>query len=525
MDQPEKYFDDEIEYLSWKDKTPEVTEQQKAWKSKLCEKYGAQFGEDVFVSPQAHIYGIRQLKLGDRSFVCAGALLRELDLTAGKDCSFNTGCYIQGKITLGNDVRVAPMASIVAMNHVFTDPDLRISAQGVSEKGIEIGDDVWLGAGSIVLDGVKIGDHSIVGAGAVVTKDVAPYSIVGGNPAKLIRSRKGPAVQAGTLPTRLVTFGAMVRGEWQQVLASCERDAVGQRIYTDSPRKVPTIRAWCDATEIAAMFGGLPALRTRDDLIVQLRSMQKPVVDYDVLTVGYALEILGSSPSMPFSQADEIAAGLPAYLSSRDWRGNVWGAGSDVDHFGTAVYFNRRYFNSTHCQDTLFGWLNLHADPATGMWGRDNRGDFQLVINGFYRLTRGTYAQFGVPLPYPEQVVDTLLRHSKSPKYFGENLGNACNVLDVIHPLWLCARQTDYRKKEGEQWALRQIERILSRWQHGRGFSFELETSCEPGLQGTEMWLSILFLLCDYVGLSSCLGYCPQGVHRLPPALNSITPV
>ncbi len=63
--------------------------------------------------------------------------------------------------------------------------------QGYSEeKQIVVGDDVWLGYGAIILPGVTIGDGAIIGAGTVVTKDVPPYAIVGGNPAKVIRFRK-----------------------------------------------------------------------------------------------------------------------------------------------------------------------------------------------------------------------------------------------------------------------------------------------------------------------------------------------
>lgn len=520
------YFEQETDYLAWRKKTPAERERQARWQQALAARFTASFGEDVFISTQAHLYGIRRLELGDASFICAGALLRELELTAGRHCSFNTGCYIQGKVTLGDDVRIAPMASVVGMNHVFDDPERRLSDQGIRMKGIEVGDDVWLGAGSVVLDGVKIGSHAIVGAGAVVTKDVAPYEIVGGNPARPIRNRleEGGEAHHSPLAARLRAFEEQVRQEWPAVLQACQQTENGETVYVDHPGKKPTIRAWCDAAEIAAMFDALPALLPKDALIARLQRMQKPAVDYDVLTVGYGLEVLGSRPLRPFAQADETAARLCDYLDGLDWRGNVWGCGADIDHFGTAVYFNNRYFDRTHCLETLFGWLNLHASPVTGMWGRDQQGDFELVVNGFYRLTRGTYAQFGVPLPYPEQAIDTLLHHSKDPRYFAADKGNACDVLDVAHPLWLCGRQTAYRKDEGLAWALRQIERILTRWQTGRGFSFELETGFAPGLQGTEMWLSILFLLCAYVGLDGELHYHPHGVHRLLPAAQGVSP-
>jgi hypothetical protein len=118
-----------------------------------------------------------------------------------------------------------------------------------------------------------------------------------------------------------------------------------------------------------------------------------------------------------------------------------------------------------------------------------------------------------------------------------DDSGNACCVLDVIHPLWLCAKQTNYRKEEGRPWAVQQIKRILKSWQpgtgfstefntgFGTGFSFELEKRFASGLMGTEMWLSILYLLTAYLGISDILGYSPKGVHRTEPALNIIEPV
>ncbi|QQX88682.1 CatB-related O-acetyltransferase [Cupriavidus necator] len=66
----------------------------------------------------------------------------------------------------------------------------------LESESVEIGSDVWIGARSIILDGVKIGDGAIVAAGSVVTENVDPYAIVGGVPAKLIRRRFSPEVEA-----------------------------------------------------------------------------------------------------------------------------------------------------------------------------------------------------------------------------------------------------------------------------------------------------------------------------------------
>jgi hypothetical protein len=164
------------------------------------------------------------------------------------------------------------------------------------------------------------------------------------------------------------------------------------------------------------------------------------------------------------------------------------------------------------------------------MWGEpDDTVRWHQVVNGFYRATRGTFAQFGIPLPYPERAVDTLLTHAADAGYFRDDCGTACNVLDVIHPLWLCARQTRHRRDEGEKWARWQLGRALAAWSDGAGFSFELQVGHgerrTPSLLGTEMWLATVWMLADFLGVSDALGYRPRGVHRPEPALSLQTPV
>ena len=81
--------------------------------------------------------------------------------------------------------------TVITHNHAFDRTDIPMMEQGFEEeRPVVIGNDVWIGDRVIILPGVHVGDGSILAAGAVVTKDVPPYSIVGGVPAKLIRMRK-----------------------------------------------------------------------------------------------------------------------------------------------------------------------------------------------------------------------------------------------------------------------------------------------------------------------------------------------
>lgn len=113
---------------------------------------------------------------------------------AGIKIGNNSGIGINASmptaITIGDDVMMGHEVLVLNRNHRFdrTDIPMRLQAYtGISD--VEIGDDVWLGTRVTILPGVKIGKGSIVGACSVVTKDVPEFSVVAGNPAKIIRSR------------------------------------------------------------------------------------------------------------------------------------------------------------------------------------------------------------------------------------------------------------------------------------------------------------------------------------------------
>lgn len=113
------------------------------------------------------------------------------DVFFGNRVQFGENCIIQCDIKIGDDVLIASNVSFVGRDdHRFDIVGIKIwdAPRGDNLK-IIIGNDVWVGHGAIIMAGVTISDGAIIAAGAVVTRDVLPYTIVGGNPAKLIKFR------------------------------------------------------------------------------------------------------------------------------------------------------------------------------------------------------------------------------------------------------------------------------------------------------------------------------------------------
>ncbi|WNB86204.1 hypothetical protein [Cellulomonas sp. ATA003] len=168
----------------------------------------------------------------------------------------------------------------------------------------------------------------------------------------------------------------------------------------------------------------------------------------------------------------------------------------------------------------------MHRDPATGLWGRPGADGLRLPVNGFYRTVRGTFAQWGVGLPDHRVAIDAVLRHAADPRTFAPGRATACDVLDVLHPLWwLTQGDHDHRQPEVLELARDHAARIVERWAPSGGFAFAAPAHPGPddpgdvGLQGTEMWLATLWYAADLLGLAGSLGYRPRGVHRPEPAL------
>ncbi|MFZ1399248.1 MAG: acyltransferase [Candidatus Promineifilaceae bacterium] len=141
------------------------------------------------------------IEIGEASIVMHGAVLHVYNfrglphagIKIGRDSLIGEYSIIrgQGGVTIGDRVYTSPFTQIIAVNHIFNDPERPFIHQGITAEGIVIEDDCWLGAGAVITDGVRVGRGSVVAAGAVVTKDVPPHSVVAGVPAKIVKTIDG----------------------------------------------------------------------------------------------------------------------------------------------------------------------------------------------------------------------------------------------------------------------------------------------------------------------------------------------
>lgn len=138
---------------------------------------------EVHLEKNVHIYRWSIVELGRG----------EGSLSVGSNTYIQSGCTLNafvGSIIIGANCMIAPRCAFTPYQHNYVDVDRPIREQSFTSRGdIVVEDDVWLGLNVCVMDGVTIGKGAIIGAGAVVTKDVPPYAIAGGVPARVIGMR------------------------------------------------------------------------------------------------------------------------------------------------------------------------------------------------------------------------------------------------------------------------------------------------------------------------------------------------
>ncbi|MGB3311009.1 MAG: acyltransferase [Nodosilinea sp.] len=183
------------------------------------------FGEKISIEFNVRFTRPKSISIGSFSSICNYSLLNcweagsevilgnsvRLDQgfhlqALGGTVRIGAGCYIgpyvcmagPGNITIGKNCLIASHSGLYANNHIFSRLDVPINQQGLTTKGIAIEDDCWLGSGVKITDGITVGQGSIIGAGSVVTKDIPPYSVAVGVPARVIRQRSSEELKQAT---------------------------------------------------------------------------------------------------------------------------------------------------------------------------------------------------------------------------------------------------------------------------------------------------------------------------------------
>jgi maltose O-acetyltransferase len=145
----------------------------KPFRGFLCRFFLKKCGKNINIERRACLFG-SNIEIGDNSGI-----------------GINARLYSGGGIIIGNDVMMGEDVVILSQNHKHSDITRSMRGTGYELAPVIIEDDVWIGLRVIILPGVRISRSSIVGAGAVVTKNVPPFSIVAGNPARVIKTRDG----------------------------------------------------------------------------------------------------------------------------------------------------------------------------------------------------------------------------------------------------------------------------------------------------------------------------------------------
>lgn len=135
------------------------------------------------------IFPFNQFSLGVHSIIEDFTVVNNAvgNVHIGNETMIGIGSTVIGPVSIGNNVMLAQHVVLSGLNHGYEDVSLPPSKQPVSVKKITVEDNVWIGANAVITAGITVGKHAVVGAGSIVTKDVPPYSIVVGNPAKIIK--------------------------------------------------------------------------------------------------------------------------------------------------------------------------------------------------------------------------------------------------------------------------------------------------------------------------------------------------
>ena len=148
-----------------------------------------------FVSPRAEVDVSPLLSIGEGSRISSFSQIkaRHGELRIGRKAGIGVGCSLSSGekgLTIGDNCLLGPYVIVVSINYRYDRLDIPFADQGWSSKGIEIGNNVWIGASSVILDGTTIGDNVIVAAGSVVSGRISDNAVIQGNPAREVFRRR-----------------------------------------------------------------------------------------------------------------------------------------------------------------------------------------------------------------------------------------------------------------------------------------------------------------------------------------------
>ena len=148
-----------------------------------------------FVSPRAEVDVSKLLTMGEGTTISSFCQLkaRHGELRLGRKVGLAVGCSLspgEKGLRIGDYTMLGPYVLVISSNYRYDKLDVPLVEQGSTSKGVDIGSNVWIGGGSVVLDGASIGNNVIVGAGSVISGQVPDNVITQGNPAKQIFRRR-----------------------------------------------------------------------------------------------------------------------------------------------------------------------------------------------------------------------------------------------------------------------------------------------------------------------------------------------
>ncbi|MFT3904324.1 MAG: acyltransferase [Niabella sp.] len=152
-------------------------------------KHKRGFGSRIRRNVRMDLFPFNNFTMGNHSIIEDFSVINNGvgDVSIGQNTIIGLGCVVIGPVKIGDNVMLAQHIVVSGLNHGYEDVSMSPKSQPVTTKQICIEDDVWIGANAVITAGVTIGKHAVVGAGSVVTKDVPTFSIVVGNPARVIK--------------------------------------------------------------------------------------------------------------------------------------------------------------------------------------------------------------------------------------------------------------------------------------------------------------------------------------------------